>query len=71
MKKEEGWKDGMEVEGRRVGIRNFGELLMLIQTETDIYKVSGLEKEIITTKDLLKLPLGEIMDMIKTYKLFR
>jgi len=64
-------QDGLEREGIRRNIGNFGELLMLIKTESTIYKISGLEKVPMDHKDILKIPLGEIMDMIKTYKLFR
>ena len=64
-------QDGLEREGIRRSIGNFGELLMLIKTESTIYKISGLEKVPMDHKDILKIPLGEIMDMIKTYKLFR
>jgi len=64
-------QDGLEREGIQRSIGNFGELLMLIKTESTIYKISGLEKVPMDHKDILKIPLGEIMDMIKTYKLFR
>lgn len=55
----------------RRSVTNMGELQMLLSVDQPIYIAEGLEKVVISQKDLLKIPFGEIREMLKTYKLFR
>lgn len=65
------WQDGMEIEGTKRVIHGMGDLMMLLQTGSHIYKLNGWNKEEFDHKDILNTPFGEILEMVKKGKLYR
>lgn len=61
------------VEERKVWktIASLSELSMLFATGQPVYKAVGLEKQQISQQELHKVSFGDVIKMIKEYKLYR
>lgn len=52
-------------------IASLSELSMLFATGQPVYKAVGLEKQEVSQQELYKVSFGDVIKMIKEYKLYR